>query len=256
MLIKSIQQDLIDKVSDKIKVIPDGKDRFRVFTPFRFDDGDHITVVLKKESEGWVLSDEGHTYMHLTYDMKQSKLFSGKHYQIISNALDTFNVEDRFGELILKVKEDRFGDALYSFAQALVRMGDVLCLSKERVQSTFMDDFHLLLKGIIPEKRMKFDWHDEDHDSDKKYTVDCRINGLSEPIFVYALFNNDKIRDATIALQRFNVWNIPHRPLGIFDNKEDANRKVKARFDDVCQVQFPNMQVDRNEIIDYISKRI
>ena len=117
-------------------------------------------------------------------------------------------------------------------------------------------NFQLLLKGIIPENRRKFDWYHEDHDSDKKYTVDCRINGLPEPIFVYALFNNDRIRDATIALQRFNVWNIPHRPLGIFENKEDANRKVQARFDDVCQVQFPNMRVDRDEIIDYISKQI
>ena len=256
MIIKSIEQDFIEKVSEMVQVIPDGKDRFRVFTPFRFDDGDHISIVLKKEQTGWVLSDEGHTYMHLTYDVKQSKLFSGKRYQIISNALDTFNVEDRFGELILRVQEDRFGDALYAFAQALVRMGDVLCLSTERVQSTFMDDFQLLFKGIIPENRRKFDWHDEDHDSDKKYTVDCRINGLPEPIFVYALFNNDRIRDATIALQRFNVWNIPHCPLGIFENKEDANRKVKARFDDVCEVQFPNMRVNRNEIIDYVSKRI
>ena len=50
MSIKSIEQDFIDKVSSKIKVIPDGKDRFRVFTPFRFDDGDHISIVLKKRT--------------------------------------------------------------------------------------------------------------------------------------------------------------------------------------------------------------
>lgn len=128
MTIESIQQDFIEKVSEKIRIIPDGKDRFRVFTPFRFDDGDHISIVLKKDQGGWVLSDEGHTYMHLTYDVEQSKLFTGQRSQIISNALDTFNVEDRFGELIFKVQEARFGDALYSFAQALIRMGDVLCL--------------------------------------------------------------------------------------------------------------------------------
>ncbi len=128
MKIKSIEQNFIEKVSEKIQVIPDGKHRFRVFTPFRFDDGDHITVVLKKEPDGWVFSDEGHTYMHLTYDINEKKLFSGTRYQIISNALSAFKVEDRFGELILKVQEDRFGDALYSFAQALVRMGVVLCL--------------------------------------------------------------------------------------------------------------------------------
>ena len=256
MSIKSIQQDLIDKVSAKIRVIPDGTGRFRVFTPFRFDDGDHITVVLKKESDGWVFSDEGHTYMHLTYDISEKKLFSGTRERIISNALDTFNVEDRFGELIFKVQEDRFGDALYSFAQALVRMGDVMCLSKKYVQPTFMDDFHALLNDNVPQGRIDINWYNQELDVQQKYTVDCRINGLPEPIFVYALFNNDRIRDATIALQQFRVWNIPHCPLGIFENKEDANRKVRARFDDVCQVQFPNMEVNRNEIVDYITGRL
>ena len=256
MTIKSIEQDFIEKVSEMVRVIPDGTDRFRVFTPFRFDDGDHISIVLKKEQVGWVLSDEGHTYMHLTYDISEKKLFSGTRNQIISNALDAFNVEDRFGELVFKVKEARFGDALYSFAQALVRMGDVLCLSTEHVQSTFMDDFHALLNENVPEARFDINWHNQELDSQKKYTVDCRINGMLDPLFVYALSNNDRIRDATIALQWFNVWNISHCSLGIFENKEDANRKVRARFDDVCQVQFPNMEVNRNEIIAYITERI
>ena len=119
MTIKSIEQDFIEKVSEMVRVIPDGKDRFCVFTPFMFDDGDHISIVLKKEQGGWVLSDEGHTYMHLTYDISAKKLLSGTRYQIISNALETFNVEDRFGELILRVKDDRFGDALYSLHRHL-----------------------------------------------------------------------------------------------------------------------------------------
>ena len=138
MSIKSIEQDFIDKVSTKVRVVPDGKDRFRVFTPFRFDDGDHLAIVLKKEQGRWLLSDGGHTYMHLTYDIKESKLFSGTRHQIIANALVTFNVEDRFGELVFKVKDTRFGDALYSFSQALIRMGDVLCLSNLHLWMTFI----------------------------------------------------------------------------------------------------------------------
>ena len=105
--------------------------------------------------------------MHLTYDIDERKLFSGTRERIISNALSTFKVEDRFGELILEVKDARFGDALYAFAQALIKMGDVLCLSKEYVQPTFMDDFQLLLEGIIPENRREFDWYDEEYDSSK-----------------------------------------------------------------------------------------
>ena len=256
MTIESIEQDFIEKVSEMVRVIPDGKDRFRVFTPFMFDDGDHISIVLKKEQAGWVLSDEGHTFMHLTYDIKESKLFSGTRYQIISNALDTFNVEDRYGELIIKVQEARFGDALYSFAQALVRMGDVLCLSKKPVKSTFMDDFHSLLNEHVPVSRIDPNWHSKELDSQKKYTVDCRINGMPDPLFVYALSNDDRIRDATIALQKFLSWDIKFSPMGIFKDREDTNSKVRARFDDVCEVQFPNMKESENEIIAYIAERI
>ena len=254
MSIKSIEQDFIDKVSAKVRVLPDGIDRFRVFTPFRFDDGDHITIVLKKESRGWVLSDEGHTYMHLTYDMSEKKLFRGTRHQIISNALATFKVEDRFGELILGVKDARFGDALYAFAQALVRIGDVLCLSKEQTQSTFMGDFEALFREVIPERDRIFDWNDPEHDEAKKYTVDCRINGMSEPLFVYALANNDRIRDATIKLQKVMQWDIPFRPLGIFQDREVANRQVVSRFDDVCPVQFSNFEANRQEIVDYLDE--
>jgi len=32
MSIKSIEQEFIDKVSTKVRVLPDGRDRFRVFT--------------------------------------------------------------------------------------------------------------------------------------------------------------------------------------------------------------------------------
>ena len=256
MSIKSIEQDFIEKVSEQVRVVPDGKDRFRVFTPFRFDDGDHIAIVLKNEQGRWILSDGGHTYMHLTYDIDERKLFSGTREKIISNALSTFKVEDRFGELILEVKDARFGDALYAFAQALVKMGDVLCLSRDSVKSTFVDDFHSLLNEHVPVSRIDPNWHSEELDSQGKYTVDCKINGMPQPLFVYALSNDDRIRDATIALQKFLSWDFKFSPIGIFKDRENTNSKVRSRFDDVCEVQFPNMGENRDEIIDYITKRI
>ena len=256
MSIKSIEQDFIDKVSAKVRVLPDGRDRFRVFTPFRFDDGDHIAILLKKEQGRWLLSDGGHTYMHLTYDISEKQLLSGTRHQIISNALSTFKVEDRFGELILEVKDARFGDALYAFVQALVKMGDVLCLSKEQTQSTFRTDFEALFCEVVPEADRTFDWYDPERDEAKKYTVDCRINGMPEPLFVYALANNDRIRDATIKLQKAMQWDIPFRPLGIFQNREAAGRQVVARFDDVCEMQFPCLEVNRQEIVDYLGENI
>jgi len=46
----------------------------------------------------------------------------GTRQKIISSTLSAFRVEDRDGELIARVAEDRFGDALFSFVQALLKV--------------------------------------------------------------------------------------------------------------------------------------
>ncbi len=45
-----VVQDFKQKVCDEIRLLEEGKNRFRVFTPFRFDDGDHLSIVFKKEN--------------------------------------------------------------------------------------------------------------------------------------------------------------------------------------------------------------
>ena len=107
-----------------MRLAAEGMERYRVFTPFLFEDGDHLAIVLKKEGPGWVLSDEAHTYMHLTYDIDEKDLQRGTRQKIISNTLSTFRIEDRDGELVLSVPAERYGDALYSFVQALLKITD------------------------------------------------------------------------------------------------------------------------------------
>ena len=51
-------------------------------------------------------------------------------------------------------------------------------------------------------------------------------------------------------------WDIPFRPLGIFQDRETANRQVVARFDDVCEVYFPSLEADRQGIVDYLGENI
>lgn len=67
MTMHAVADDFHTKVSAKVRLAGEGVDRYRVFTPFLFEDGDHLSIVLKREGAQWVLSDEAHTYMHLTY---------------------------------------------------------------------------------------------------------------------------------------------------------------------------------------------
>jgi hypothetical protein len=254
MVLNDIERDFKNKVSEKLSVSSEGVDRYRVFTPFMFEDGDHLSILLKRKNGEWVLSDEGHTYMHLTYDLEEKDLQKGTRQKIITNALSMFSVDDQEGELVIPIQNERYGDALYNFIQALLKITDVTYLSRERVRSTFMEDFKTFMEESVPENRREFDWFDRKHDPDGKYSIDCRINGMPRPLFVQALPNDDKTRDSTITLLQFEKWGGPFRSLAIFEDQEQINRKVLARFSDVCEKQFSSLSANRDRIKKFLEE--
>ena len=255
MSIHNIQREFMDKVSTKVRLIEEGVGRYRVFTPFQFDDGDHLSIVLKQVGQQWQLTDEAHTFMHLTYEIDEQDLLRGNRQTIIDNALSMFYVEDRDGELVLDIENGQFGDALYSFIQALLKITDVSYLSRERVRSTFMEDFRDLLTESIPEERRTFDWHDPQRDHSGLYKVDCYINGMGRPLIVHALNNDEKTQTATIALLEFERWGWKTHSLAIFEEQESIGRSVLARYSNVGGKQFSNLDGDnRNRIVRYLEE--
>lgn len=133
--IKAIERVFSEKVSSKIRLAAEGVDRFRVFTPFRFEDGDHLVIVMKKEQARWIFSDEAHTYMHLAYDIDEKDHLRRARHTIIANYLSTFQIEDRNGELVLHIPEDGYGDAFYSFVQGLLKISEVSYLAETVLES-------------------------------------------------------------------------------------------------------------------------
>jgi len=186
--------------------------------------------------------------------LDEKDLQKGNRQKIISNALSSFQVADQEGELLLNIPNRKFGGALFNFVQAILKISDVTYLSRERVKSTFMEDFRLFIESKIPSDRYQFDWNDPDHDPEKKYIVDCRINKMERSLLIFALPNDDKVRDATISLLQFERWGSKFRSLGIFEDQEEANRKVLARFSDICEKQFSNLASNKDRVGKYLEE--
>ena len=122
MLIDRIEREFRERVSDEVRLIAEGTGRYLVFTPFCFNDGDHLTILLKRDGPRWVLSDEAHTFMRISFDFDFEE--QEPYQKFITKTLANFQIEDRDGELVLDLTGKRYGDALYSFIQALLAIAE------------------------------------------------------------------------------------------------------------------------------------
>jgi hypothetical protein len=240
------------KICKEIDLRSEGLNRFIVQTPFTFDDGDHLKIILKKdEKKKWTLTDEGHTFMHLTYE--KIDLDTKTRQQIIEKSLTSYNVKNCDGELKLPIDNGHYGDSLYSFIQGLLHISDVSYLKREQIKSAFMEEFNTFVSTKLPEETIKLDYCHPEHDPNGLYPVDCYIESKPKPIFLFAILNDDRCRDATIAILQYEKFGINFKAAAVFENQESINRKVLARFSDVCEKQFSSLQSARERFDRYIS---
>jgi hypothetical protein len=122
------------------------------------------------------------------------------------------------------------------------------------VRSTFLEDFRAFLRARVPANRLQFDWYDERDDPKHHYPVDARINHMKRPLLVYALPNDDKVKDATISLLTFEKWRMPHRSMGIFEDQEAVGRSTLARFTDVCEKAYSSLEGNKDRIAAYLEE--
>jgi hypothetical protein len=253
----SLPREFLSKTSDQISLEKVDRNIFEITTPYRFSDGDHFSIVLKKEGQKWILTDEGDTFMHLeVLGISESSLMVGTRHKILSAILEQFSVKDRDGELILEIEDDNYELAFYNFSQALIRISDLEYLSQERAKNTFLEDFKGLIYQSVDPSRCVFNWNDSLKDPVGKYSVDCKINSMEKPLMIFALSSEEKTLKSIITIYELEKWNIPFFPIGIFKDMESINSRIVSRFTNVCHKTYSNLEEEENRfrIVNYLKE--
>lgn len=254
--IKDILTNLKKTVCNSIEMIEEGIDRFRIFTPFGFEDGDSFAIVLKKIGNKFILSDEGNTLMHLSYEMDIDGIGKGTRSKIINDILEYHGIRKKNGAFVKEIDFLNVGNALFDFIQALIKISDLTYLSRERVKSTFYEAFKTLLLENIESKRLSFDYNVGSFDSEGKYPVDCVVNSLEVPLFIFAINGDDKCRDVTINLLQYEKWGLKHNAIAVFEDQEEISRRVLAKLSDVTDKQFSSISSNKDRIIRYLTEKM
>lgn len=256
MKMQDLTSSLQQAVSSSIHLLEEGHNRFRVFTPFLFDDGDHFSIVAKLSDGKWMFSDEGHTFMHLSYELNTDAFNSGTRAKIIAATLENFGILEERGALICPFQESNMGAMFFAYVQALCKISDVSYLTRERVVSTFVEDCKNFVSDFVPENRIIIDYHDNRIDAQERYPVDCYVNGMQRPLHVYAVHNDSKCRDVTIIMHHFRKHDIPFESVAVFEDQEKINRRVLARFSDIVGKQFSSLAMNQKDIKKYITDKL
>lgn len=119
-----ITKDILTNAS-QFKFVEEKPDRYRIETLFVLPDGDHVTLILKKDGDDWILSDEGATLMRLSYaiDISPEVLRDA-----VKHAHKQFDVRYHYGELVKIVDPRWFGPQLHELLQAMLQLNNLITM--------------------------------------------------------------------------------------------------------------------------------
>jgi hypothetical protein len=187
--------------------------------------------------------------MHISYG--ELDVLHGTRPRLIEDILASHGVQNQSGELCIDIPKEAFGDALFSFVQALSRVCTTAQWTREKIRATFLEDFKLFIEETVPADRRVFDFSDPGIDPRRNYTVDCMVRDIRKhPWFVFAISNDARCQQATITCYHYERHNYAFSSIAIHQDQMEISRKPLAQLTDVVERQYSSLS-DRSRIRQY-----
>lgn len=144
MDVTTLESLIQEQIGRLITLSTEDSGEFRVWTPFELGNGDGLAFVLRKDPDGWVFSDEGYTFMHISQWMNDDEYLDGVGAQVVRMILADSEVENRSGELVCPTSEVDLGGGLFRMIQALTRISALAFPGAARSKNSFRQAFKTL----------------------------------------------------------------------------------------------------------------
>lgn len=232
--ISKLQEKLCSLMCAEVRIRAKNNKLLVVETPFFFPDGDPYQIFMKEMPGGVIrLTDMGHTMMHLSYENDTDKFRDGTRGNIFNQIKSETFIEEDNGEFFIDTQMENLGFNIFRFGQGLTKINDLTFLNRARAESTFYDDLQDQLMKVVSEEKIIKDYYYTDMENAKDYPIDYRIEGKSDPIFLFGIPNKDKARLTTIILERLLRTKAEFESILIFSDQSLIPRPDLARLSNI-----------------------
>ena len=241
-----LEQALCERLCAKVRLHERDDGVLMLETPFTFPDGDHYPVYLSETQAGSImLSDRGHTLMHMSYEQDVDALYDGARAVLREQIVRESGIDEKHGTFTTVTPPDQIGDSLFKFGQALTKIYDLTFLSRGRVTSMFYEDLKTLMFEIVDEDKIETDFVPQGVPNGDDYPVDYRLESREgAPIFLYGVPNRDKARLTTIMLSHFLLHGLSFESIIVFEDQQEIPRLDLARLTNVAGTAVSSLEAE------------
>lgn len=228
----------------------------QVYVPFSFPDGDGLVVHVRDAGAGRVeITDNAHTFMHLSYDQDPEVLLKGARGQRLEAIRRRHGVQERDGEMHLETDVQDIGRGVFAFAQALLEIVEMSAsLERSRVTATFREDLNRLLTEAFGRELIE-GYRDPQHDPAGEYPIPYVLNGVSRPIGIFDVLNDAAAQEATVIAQEHRKWGRDFYLVAVEKKQEELNRRYLARLSNAVDKQFASFEGNQEEIVEHVQNQ-
>ena len=221
-----------------------GVGEYLVHTGFTYSDGDEFHIVLDTKGERWSLSDEGHTFMWLSYEEFN---WTETREDLLRRIISSNSVELNQDEIAIGFSPDDAGPALYSLIQAIMQVSDLRIMSTDRVANTLIEDLKEWFTSSKFSERCRFG--QEIRTSKGSYSTDILIDGRT-PIVVLGITNVLRCKEAMITMLGLSEASLNYKFLIIIDEGADIPQKEESRAINRADRPIKGLNEEAKEIME------